>query len=369
MRFHFVAVTLVSLCVLVSSASAGSAVWGDGIADLNYLPDTGEVVLWAEDAPGALVSNYVLQRDDGGFVEENAVFPDGKTSGDVGAVAIDTEVSWTDVDYVMSGDPPVLTGTFNSGAVLPTGLSESQLDGWFSRSTFVGQAGTGEWDWNLSHGYADVTNDVTMNVTSGDKTVGSISGGGTLSVADAATVRLEQQTSPWATTNTQDLLDISASGSTGGTLDVTNNKITFASETEADIMALVTNAHNGGAWDQPGITSSALDSGFAVGVADTADGVVAGYTYSGDANMDGEVTLGDLSILGANYGLTEDATWSMGDFNYDGAVSLADLSILGANYDSDMFSSSALTATHAPEPATLAMLAIGGVALLKRRRR
>lgn len=360
----FLSVVLAGL--IVSSASAGSAVWGDGIADLIYLGDTGEVILWAEDAPGGIVLNYVLQRDTGGFREENAVFPDGKTSGDVGALAIDTEVSWTDVGYVNNGDPASLAGTFNSGAILPTGLSEAQLSAWFSRSTFVGQAGTGEWVWNLSAGYAHVTNDVTMSIVEGSKTVGSISGGGTLSIADGTAVGLEQGASPWATTNTQDLLSMSASGSTGGTLDVTNNKITFASETEADIMALVTNAYNSGAWDQPGITSSSLTSGLAVGVADTVEGVIAGYTYAGDANMDGAVNVSDLSILGANYGASSGALWSTGDYNYDGAVNVSDLSILGANYDSDLFAGgSAMTIV--PEPATLALLAIGGVALIRRR--
>jgi hypothetical protein len=51
----------------------------------------------------------------------------------------------------------------------------------------------------------------------------------------------------------------------------------------------------------------------------------------GDANGDGMVDVGDLSILAANYG-GSNKTWSQGDFNGDGLVDVGDLSILAANY-------------------------------------
>jgi hypothetical protein len=53
---------------------------------------------------------------------------------------------------------------------------------------------------------------------------------------------------------------------------------------------------------------------------------------SGDANLDGLVDVGDLSILAANYGTTSGAIWSQGDFNHDSLVDVGDLSILAANY-------------------------------------
>jgi hypothetical protein len=52
----------------------------------------------------------------------------------------------------------------------------------------------------------------------------------------------------------------------------------------------------------------------------------------GDANNDGMVDVGDLGILAANYGVTNNATWIMGDFNGDGAVDVGDLGILAAHY-------------------------------------
>jgi hypothetical protein len=53
---------------------------------------------------------------------------------------------------------------------------------------------------------------------------------------------------------------------------------------------------------------------------------------SGDANRDGAVNVSDLSLLAANYGTTNGATWAMGDFTGDGAVNVSDLSLLAANY-------------------------------------
>jgi hypothetical protein len=52
----------------------------------------------------------------------------------------------------------------------------------------------------------------------------------------------------------------------------------------------------------------------------------------GDANSDGTVTVSDLSLLAANYGTTNGATWAMGDFTGDSAVNVSDLSLLAANY-------------------------------------
>jgi hypothetical protein len=50
----------------------------------------------------------------------------------------------------------------------------------------------------------------------------------------------------------------------------------------------------------------------------------------GDANGDGAVDVGDLGILGQNYGLTGEEVG--GDFNGDNAVDVGDLGILGENY-------------------------------------
>jgi len=81
----------------------------------------------------------------------------------------------------------------------------------------------------------------------------------------------------------------------------------------------------------------------------------------GDANGDGQVTGADLSILDNNFGQPGDR--SAGDFNGDGQVTGADLSILDANFGAGGASSVAI-----PEPASITLIGLGGLILLRRRR-
>lgn len=76
---------------------------------------------------------------------------------------------------------------------------------------------------------------------------------------------------------------------------------------------------------------------------------------AGDANMDGKVTFADYVILANNFGQT--GTWTEGDFNGDGEVTFADYIQLANNFGQ----------SNAPEPATLALLAAGGLLIGRRR--
>ena len=87
---------------------------------------------------------------------------------------------------------------------------------------------------------------------------------------------------------------------------------------------------------------------------------------TGDANRDSMVDISDLTLLSNGYGKPPPAgrswAWADGDFNRDNALDISDLTLMANNYGYG-------TADNVvPEPITLALLAIGGLALVRRRK-
>ena len=83
----------------------------------------------------------------------------------------------------------------------------------------------------------------------------------------------------------------------------------------------------------------------------------------GDANYDGTVDADDGAILAANWQKMSGATWGDGDFNGDNRVDDLDATIMAANWGQTVFPAAAV-----PEPGAIALLLIGSLTCLIRRR-
>jgi hypothetical protein len=100
------------------------------------------------------------------------------------------------------------------------------------------------------------------------------------------------------------------------------------------------------------------------------DGMFEGI-QPGDADLDGDVDLSDLSVLASYYGAISNGRWSKGDFDLDSDVDLSDLSVLAANYgtgQAQAMSDFAMLSS-VPEPSIFGMIAISGLFLLFARAR
>lgn len=108
-----------------------------------------------------------------------------------------------------------------------------------------------------------------------------------------------------------------------------------------------------------------------LGATDVADFDV--FRTVGDINMDGVVDLADAAILQANFGEVEDAvigqrvTFASGDLNGDDVVDLLDYNILALDFGNTLVPAPpAAGQAVVPEPATLALMALGLVAVTRR---
>ena len=196
-------------------------------------------------------------------------------------------------------------------------------------------------------------------------------------------------------------------------LDLKNNKLITTSPVGTatagvynGVQGEVQRARNGGAWDQPGLTTSMPDAttglttiGVATGAqirnlgptqtdlfaGQTINGnsTIAMYTYGGDANLDGAVTCDYYSQIDFNIAIPGAAGYYNGDFNYDGIISGDDYSVIDFNIAAQgapfpTSGSSELSGVTAdfgelsravPEPASACGLALLAGGLLARRRR
>jgi hypothetical protein len=252
----------------------------------------------------------------------------------------------------------------------------------------------------------NVDNEVSTAVSGGHMVVQSIDGAGdvtaaagsqltadhirqaSLTLSGNAAIRAQATPDSDPSASSLDRLTILGTGQ----LDLTNNRLAIsyaAGNSPANaIRSYLVTGYNNGAWNGPGISSSAAGGSHALGFADSADGVVSGlaantvivkFTRVGDLNLDGVVNFTDLLILAQHYGQPT-SKWDQGDLNYDGMVNFADLLGLAQNYGGtlsaaqlDTFAPSfrgdvVKAFAEVPEPAAVGIIFTGAV-LLRRRSR
>jgi hypothetical protein len=92
------------------------------------------------------------------------------------------------------------------------------------------------------------------------------------------------------------------------------------------------------------------------------------YAQPGDADRNGVVDAADYVALKSNFGTASGATWGQGDFDQDGDVDRDDFLLLTECFAQSTRHSVAFGGIEGvPEPATLGLFALGGLALIPRK--
>ena len=191
-------------------------------------------------------------------------------------------------------------------------------------------------------------NALGLNVDSGSATITNTQRIDGVEIDNAGTVTLTEG-------NNVVLITTSLTTFGSGRLDLRDNAAIIDYSGASPIASIFTrlqSGYAGGAWNGPGIMSNtaANDAQMRTGVgyAEATDlfgsfpatfegqqidstAVLLKYTLYGDADLNGNVNLGDFNRLAASFGQSP-RRWSQGDFTFDQNVNLADFNRLAANF-------------------------------------
>jgi hypothetical protein len=216
-----------------------------------------------------------------------------------------------------------------------------------------------------------------------------------LTIGDDSVAVLKSNSSPSRNGAVAGSLVGSLSISSQGVLDITDKGMAVnysGGSPLSTIVAHIASGYAGGSWTGPGIRSSiaAADTHVGIGYAEAnqigspptflerpidATTVVFRLTWTGDADLDGDVDIGDLGRLASHWQAA--GRWFDGDFDYTGTVNINDLGMLATNWQAGVGNplgpslGAALTTLGLPSvsiPEPIALCAVLTAAAMTRRR-
>lgn len=213
------------------------------------------------------------------------------------------------------------------------------------------------------------TTATTLTVETGDVTLGSSFASGTQNIGGGTTVANLTVVVPASTSVTLGAnhvlsdLDIDPNGS----VDVDQYTVALYNGNEATVLGDIL---DGDLTSSDTRVGSGMSIGFAAKTDDSAlPYLLVGLAKTGDTNMDGAIDGADqanLSVFWDPAGASGETKWYNGDLNLDGAIDGADQALISVwwNPAGDPIPFAAAV----PEPATLGLLALGAIGLIRRRR-